>query len=524
MKSASGYEPGGGLRAQEVLGYGYDRAGNLHYRTNNKLAQTFTVDTVNQLSTVTRNSTMTVAGATTMPAASVTVNGQSATNYGDRTFAKTGVSLADGTNPFTAIAQDSKGRCDTNAITVYLPASQSFYYDANGNLTNDGRRYFFYDGDDQLTQVVVSNAWRTDFQYDGQRRRRITRDYAWQNSTWTKTNEVRYVYDGMLVIQERDANNIPIKTYTRGLDLSGSLQGAGGIGGLLAMTDHKDITARHYYYHGDANENVTALINEQQVVMARYAYDPFGNQLMSVGQVSVLNSYRFSSKEWHPNSGLYYYGYRFYEPNLQRWINRDPIEESGGQNLYRINNNNCIDNIDAFGLFIAPLPPGGGHVGWLPNQPYNPHEPAPPPTPKYPIGFALCMRSVNIAPSDPWYVKHYLEAVDTLGGEHTYIQYVHCDHCSPLGWGFSGGNPRPGPDKEKHFDPSSCKVCERTNCSLKYGYGKSTKGINATDAEIIDCIKNSPIKKKYNPYLGKGFYVCKTWADETVNDCGLSCK
>jgi YD repeat-containing protein len=180
--------------------YGYDRAGNLHYRTNNELAQTFTVDAVNQLSTVACSSTMTVAGSTTMPATQVSVsaNGGSAvaaTRYADNTYARTGVSLVDGTNTFTALAQDNKGRYDTNAITLYLPASQNFNYDANGNLTNDGRRYFFYDGDDQLTQVVVSNAWRTDFQYDGHRRKRITRDYAWQGNTWIKTNEVHYVYD-----------------------------------------------------------------------------------------------------------------------------------------------------------------------------------------------------------------------------------------------------------------------------------------------------------------------------------------
>jgi RHS repeat-associated protein len=360
VKSASGYEPGGGLRAQEVLSYGYDRAGNLHYRTNNELAQTFTADTVNQLSTVTRNSTMTVAGATTMPATQVSVsaNGGSAataTRYADNTYAKTGVSLVDGTNTFTAVAQDNKGRYDTNSITLYLPASQNFAYDANGNLTSDGRRGFEYDDENQLTQVTVTNAWRTAYHYDGQRRLRIAKDYSWNGVTWIKTNEVRYVYDGMLVIQERDANNLPIKTYTRGLDVSGSLQGAGGIGCLLAMTDHKDISTRHYYYHSDANGNVTALINEQQVVMARYAYDPFGNQIMAVGPVSALNPYRFSSKEWHPISGLYYYGYRFYEPNFQRWINQDPVEEEGGINLHEAFGNNSTHRADIYRLVSVTI-------------------------------------------------------------------------------------------------------------------------------------------------------------------------
>ena len=68
-------------------------------------------------------------------------------------------------------------------------------------------------------------------------RRRIEKDYMWQGSTWVETNEVHFIYDGNVVIQERDINNLPLVTYTRGNDLSGSLQGAGGIGGLLARTD-----------------------------------------------------------------------------------------------------------------------------------------------------------------------------------------------------------------------------------------------------------------------------------------------
>ena len=67
-------------------------------------------------------------------------------------------------------------------------------------------------------------------------RRRIRKEYTWCSSTWTLTNEVRYVYDGNLVVQERDANNLCQVTYTRGKDLSGELEGAGGIGGLLAST------------------------------------------------------------------------------------------------------------------------------------------------------------------------------------------------------------------------------------------------------------------------------------------------
>ena len=48
---------------------------------------------------------------------------------------------------------------------------------------------------------------------------------------WQTNSETRYLYDGWRVIQERDGSNTPLVSYTRGTDLSGSLEGAGGIGG-----------------------------------------------------------------------------------------------------------------------------------------------------------------------------------------------------------------------------------------------------------------------------------------------------
>ena len=92
----------------------------------------------------------------------------------------------------------------------------------------------------------------------------------------------------------------------------------------------------------------------------KYLYDPYGNTLSQSGPIPDANLYRFSSKEFHANSGLVYYLYRFYEPNLQRWINRDPIGESAFPNLYTFNANAPIDTSDALGLkpiWLPPLPP-----------------------------------------------------------------------------------------------------------------------------------------------------------------------
>src|SRR5206468_3680061 len=67
LKTAKGWEScGTTARQQEQFAYGYDAAWNLSKPTNNALVQTFTADTKNQLSTVTRSGTLTVAGDTSL--------------------------------------------------------------------------------------------------------------------------------------------------------------------------------------------------------------------------------------------------------------------------------------------------------------------------------------------------------------------------------------------------------------------------------------------------------------------------
>ena len=89
----------------------------------------------------------------------------------------------------------------------------------------------------------------------------------------------RIVHDGNLVMQERDVNNLPVVTYTRGNDLSGTLQGAGEIGGLLARTVNSQILigvqlASVYYFCGVMG-NVSGLVYTNGLMAAQYAYDPF---------------------------------------------------------------------------------------------------------------------------------------------------------------------------------------------------------------------------------------------------------
>jgi RHS repeat-associated protein len=184
------------------------------------------------------------------------------------------------------------------------------------------------------------------------------------------------IYDGKRAIQERNVSNTPTVAYTRGNDLSGTLEGAGGIGGLLARLDSysSGSFSDHNYYHADGNGNIAYLVNSSQTLAASYRYDAYGNVLSSSGSYAASNTYQFSSKEWMSSVGLYYYLYRFYAPSLQRWPNRDPFTEPGfeterglsldylpqveileGANLYCFEYNQPTDWID-------PLGNGGAHT------------------------------------------------------------------------------------------------------------------------------------------------------------------
>jgi RHS repeat-associated protein len=174
-------------------------------------------------------------------------------------------------------------------------------------------------------------------------------------------DEVRHVHGGRPVIQERNGGSTPTVSNPRGTDLSGTLEGAGGwasqalriwspnkpcrfaacSGGLLGRSHgYSGGTGNwstHNHYHADGNGNITYVVNSSQGLAASYRYDPFGNTTAQSGTLANANVYRFSSKELHVRSGLYYYGHRFYDPPTQRWPNRDPLGELGFELMRRAN-------------------------------------------------------------------------------------------------------------------------------------------------------------------------------------------
>jgi RHS repeat-associated protein len=180
--------------------------------------------------------------------------------------------------------------------------------------------------------------------------------YIWdvESSVFSLQSSVVFIYDGWNLITELTevSGQIPaIRSHVWGLDLSGTEQGAGGVGGLLFTTSHLPLASSHFACF-DGNGNVTALVDTATgTLAAAYEYDPFGNIIARIENPasSIQNPFLFSTKYTDAETGLLYYGYRYYQPSTGRWLSRDPIGESGGVGIYVFVTNNSINLLDVLG-------------------------------------------------------------------------------------------------------------------------------------------------------------------------------
>lgn len=196
--------------------------------------------------------------------------------------------------------------------------------------------------------------------------------YAYQISS--RTGRRHNGWNRIAEYQQEVSGQSLRKTYLWGMDLSGSMQGAGGVGGLLAVTEHSGTVENPvrtpFYPTFDGNGNVSEYLDDGGAAVAHYEYDPFGNDITPAEVALSKNSdfsYRFSTKPLDIGTGLYYYGYRWYDPLTGRWPSRDPIGERYGLNLYEMCYNNMHAYVDRLGwepVQPTPVKGGFGFSGW----------------------------------------------------------------------------------------------------------------------------------------------------------------
>jgi len=224
----------------------------------------------------------------------------------------------------------------------------SLTYDLNGNLVKKGDITYEYDYENRIKKVVNTNGtW--EYEYDGLGNRvglkagGETRRFLLGTRGMTHT----------LAEHEGDGNLIAYYIY--------------GLGLVYKV----DVSDKPYYYYYNFTGSTVAMTDTDGNIVNKYAYTPFGGLAGSVEAVS--NPFRYVGRfgVMDDNNGLYYMRARYYDPDVGRFITKDPIGFGGGVNLYGYVGGNPINFIDPSGLanvidaiwefinsFVTPHVPG----------------------------------------------------------------------------------------------------------------------------------------------------------------------
>ena len=231
----------------------------------------------------------------------------------------------------------------------------TYGYDLNGNAVtkNDstGITTYAWDFENRLTGVTLPAGGGTvTFAYDPFGRR-----IEKASSAGTSI----YAYDGDNLVEETNSSGAVVARYSQGLNIDEPL--------AMLRSGATD------FYEADGLGSVTSLTSAAGALAQTYTFDSFGKQTASSG--SLTNPFQYTGREFDPETSLYYYRARYYDPATGRFLSEDPIGFNPGQsNFYSYVGNSPLGRFDPSGLatcdyFIRGGPNGNGWLYCTPDDP-----------------------------------------------------------------------------------------------------------------------------------------------------------
>ena len=216
----------------------------------------------------------------------------------------------------------------------------TYTYDANGNtqtmVNSSGTTTYSWDFENRLTSVTLpGSAGTVTFKYDPFGRR------VYKSSS---VGTSIYAFDGDNLIEETNSGGSVVGRYSQGLRIDEPLA--------------ELRSGATSYYQADGLGSITTLSNPAGAVAANYTYDSFGNIIAASG--SIVNSFRYTGREWDSETSLYYYRARYYDAAVGRFLREDPLQFfAGSPDFYPYVRNKPNTATDPLGLSTLNL---GGNV------------------------------------------------------------------------------------------------------------------------------------------------------------------
>jgi RHS repeat-associated protein len=202
----------------------------------------------------------------------------------------------------------------------------------------------------------------------------MLRDTTWKitNSTAASNVVTEFAYDaeGRRVKKTENGQTIlwPDQTYQAGPDGQITIHLFMGTAPLCSVTTDKQNNSTVSYYHNDHLGSSTVVTDASGAVIEQSIYEPFGSVTTTgVLQDTPETAWHYTGKELDDSTGLYYFGARYYDPGLGRFIQPDPviqsIFDSQTLNPYAYCRNNPLILIDPSGMSFDSFDGGSGSFG-----------------------------------------------------------------------------------------------------------------------------------------------------------------
>ncbi|MEI8366620.1 MAG: RHS repeat-associated core domain-containing protein [Parachlamydiaceae bacterium] len=232
-------------------------------------------------------------------------------------------------------------------------------YDLNGNLIAkciEGQQTLYrYDALDRLVTVEQPGIAQITFTYDALYRRLEKETSSWNPTTqkWDISGRQLYLYDGEREIGAVNEEGQITELRLLGIGSMGSGQRA-EIGAAIAFEINGFVYAPVHDHRGNVCCLIDAITGE---TAESYRYSAFGEKSilsatgMPLSHSKVGNPWMFSSKRDDMELGLVFFGKRYYDPEMGRWLTKDPIGAIDGPNRYAYLHQSPLNSIDLYGFF-----------------------------------------------------------------------------------------------------------------------------------------------------------------------------